>query len=157
MRTKPKFCLLTLPITFKDSKYRASGPVAPAAGLGIISAWLIDCRRTCLLYTSITKNLQANKDMGRTFMKSSQEAIKGVKDGQYYAAVVISPTFSADLASIISDDLQRPQIKYYVNEKKNAIAPKITDKGIEAIREQVNSQFIDTVTTACLLYTSRCV
>ncbi len=96
----------------------------------------------------ITKNLQANKDMGWTFMKSSQEAIKGVKDGQYYAAVVISPTFSADLASIISDDLQRPQIKYYVNEKKNAIAPKITDKGIEAIREQVNSQFIDTVTTA---------
>src|SRR5699024_5339342 len=34
---------------------------------------------------------------------------------------------------------------YYVNEKINAIAPKITDKGASVIVEEISSQFISTV------------
>lgn len=103
---------------------------------------------TINLGEDITQNLKANSDMGWTFLDNTKEAINGVKSGDYYAAVVVSETFSQDLASILTEDLKRPQIKYYVNEKKNAIAPKITDKGIEAIKGEVNSQFIDTVTTS---------
>lgn len=43
-------------------------------------------------------------------------------------------------------DIQRPTIEYYVNEKKNAIAPKITNSGINTVQQQVNETFISTVT-----------
>ncbi|MFR4022033.1 MAG: hypothetical protein ACLTZI_02860 [[Eubacterium] siraeum] len=43
---------------------------------------------------------------------------------------LLSPeNFSESFTSILSGKLTRPQITYTLNEKKNAIAPKITDKG----------------------------
>ena len=50
------------------------------------------------------------------------------------------------MISVATGTITRPEITYYVNEKKNGIAPKITDKGVEAIQTQVNSSFIGTVT-----------
>jgi len=45
------------------------------------------------------------------------------------------------LISILSGDLQTPKLDYYINEKANAIAPKITGTGAAAIQEQINSTF----------------
>lgn len=104
----------------------------------------------------IVDNLKKNTQMCWTFVDKEQ-AENGVVTGEYYASVVIPENFSESFTSILSGKLTRPQITYTLNEKKNAIAPKITDKGAEAIKNQVNESFIDTITTelaGILNYTS---
>lgn len=93
----------------------------------------------------IVTNLKQNTQMGWTFTEE-KEAKDGVESGEYYAAVVIPEDFSTNLTSMVTGELKRPQIEYFVNEKKNAIAPKITDKGISAIQSEVDSSFISVIT-----------
>lgn len=93
----------------------------------------------------IIENLKGNQQIGWRFV-DSEAAIEGVKKGSYYAAVVIPADFSEKMASILSTQVEQPTIKYYLNEKKNAIAPKITDKGVGVIQQQVNSTFISAAT-----------
>ena len=88
----------------------------------------------------IVKNLKENKQLGWTFT-SEKEAIDGVKSGKYYASIIIPEDFSHSLLSILSGDLQTPKLDYYINEKANAIAPKITGTGAAAIQTQINSTF----------------
>src|SRR5699024_11253573 len=47
--------------------------------------------------------------------------------------------------SVITEKPEKAEMEYYVNEKINAIAPKITDKGASVIVEEISSQFISTV------------
>lgn len=94
----------------------------------------------------ITDKLKQNDNMGWTFV-SEDEALKGVENGDYYAAVIIPENFSENLCSLVTGKFNQAEIKYYVNEKKNAIAPKITDKGSSSIEEQVKSTFVETITT----------
>ena len=94
----------------------------------------------------VVENLKTNNQLGWQFV-SKAEAEEGVKVGTYYASVTIPKDFSANMTSILSGELKRPQIIYTLNEKLNAIAPKITDKGAEAIKNSVNQSFIDTITT----------
>lgn len=89
----------------------------------------------------IVQNLKENKDLGWKFT-DKKKAVEGVKSGKYYAAIVIPEDFSASLVSILSGDMKQPQFEYYLNEKKNAIAPKVTDTGASTIQEQVNEEFI---------------
>ena len=70
-----------------------------------------------------------------------EQAIEGVKSGEYYAAIVIPEDFSSSLLSILSGELKTPELEYYINEKANAIAPKITSSGASAIQSQINSTF----------------
>ena len=58
---------------------------------------------------------------------------------------IIPKDFSRDLTSMLTGTFTEPKITYYVNEKKNAIAPKVTDTGAETIEEQVNDTFVATV------------
>lgn len=95
---------------------------------------------------SIIESLAENDQIGWKFT-NTDEAIEGVRSGKYYAAVVIPEDFSEDMSSILRKDITRPQIEYYVNEKKNAIAPKITDKGVGVIQDKVNKTFISQVVT----------
>ena len=64
--------------------------------------------------------------------------------GEYYAAIVIPKDFSEKLTSMLTGDFEQPELTYYVNEKKNAIAPKVTDTGAETIEEQLNETFVAT-------------
>ena len=49
------------------------------------------------------------------------------------------------MMSVFTSDVTHPQIIYYINEKENAIAPKVTEKGASAVQQQVNDTFIETV------------
>lgn len=89
----------------------------------------------------IIDNLKENKDLGWVFT-SRKKAIDGVKSGKYYAAIVIPEDFSSSLVSVLSGSMEQPKFEYYLNEKKNAIAPKITDTGASTIQEQVNESFV---------------
>lgn len=93
----------------------------------------------------VIENLEDNDQMGWQFV-DSKKAIEGTKKGDYYAAVVIPKDFSKKLSSILTDNIESPQIDYYVNEKKNAISPKITDKGVSSIQLQINETFAQLVT-----------
>lgn len=90
---------------------------------------------------SVEKKLRDNSQLGWVFT-DEDTALEGVKSGDYYAAVVIPETFSADLASVFSADIRQPAITFYSNEKKNAIAPKITGSGVSALQQGINDEFV---------------
>lgn len=94
----------------------------------------------------IVEKLAANHQIGWEIKDNADEAMEGVKSGEYYAAILIPADFSEKIASFLTSDIRRPTIEYYVNEKKNAIAPKITDKGVGVVQQEVNKTFISTVT-----------
>lgn len=72
--------------------------------------------------------LRSNDQIKWEFV-SEEEAIDGAKAGRYYAAVVIPSTFSKDMLTFYSDGGEQARITYYSNQKKNVIAPKVTDQG----------------------------
>lgn len=74
-----------------------------------------------------------------------KEALDELEYGNYYAVIIIPEDFSEKLGSVITDIPEKATIDYYVNEKINAIAPKITGKGASVIVEEVGSQFVATV------------
>ncbi|WP_134683735.1 YhgE/Pip domain-containing protein [Brevibacillus migulae] len=89
----------------------------------------------------IIASLKTNKQLGWTFVDEST-ALRGVQHGEYYASITIPEDFSAKIATVLTDEPTKAEILYYVNEKSNAIAPKITSKGASGIIEQVNSNFV---------------
>ena len=91
--------------------------------------------------------LETNQQLGWQFVSESQ-AVEGVHSGKYYAAIVLPEDFSENLIGAVSGGETRPAITYYVNEKKNAIAPKITDSGASTIDKQINSTFVSSVADA---------
>lgn len=99
---------------------------------------------------TVVEALQANNTIGWVFTDNSDETIEGVTAGDYYAALVIPETFSEDMVSFLTGDLEHPQIIYYENGKKNAIAPKITQKAQKTVRQQVNATFISTLAESAM-------
>ena len=93
--------------------------------------------------------LRENTQLNWVFTTKSK-AMKGVKSGEYYAAIVIPEDFSTNLMSVFSSDIKKPEITYYSNAKENAIAPKVTDKGATAVQTQVNEVFIETISDTVL-------
>lgn len=76
-----------------------------------------------------------------------EDAVDGVKSGKYYAAVVIPKDFSEKMFSFLSPDGQAPALEYYVNEKKNAIAPKVVGKEAGSMTDWVKETFTKTLYT----------
>lgn len=89
----------------------------------------------------IVDTLKENDSLGWVFV-SEDKAISGVKSGEYYVAIVIPDNFSESMVSFLSGKIEQPEFDYYLNEKKNAIAPKITDTGANTIQQQVNTEFV---------------
>lgn len=85
----------------------------------------------------VIEELKDNKQMGWQFV-SEEEAYKNVEEGDYYAKLTIPDNFSENLTSILGVDIKKGEIEYTVNEKINAIAPKLTDKGATGVQENVS-------------------
>lgn len=98
----------------------------------------------------VLDELHDNKQLGWQFVDSKKELTEGVKSGKYYAGVYLPKSFSKDLLSFTSGEIKKPQIQYYINEKINAIAPKITDKGASSLQEQISENFIKTASSTLL-------
>ncbi|EPY2277580.1 YhgE/Pip family protein [Clostridium sporogenes] len=92
----------------------------------------------------LVNKLKINKNIGWKFV-NEKEAEKGVKYGKYYASVVIPEDFSYKILSITRDKQVKPTLIYSVNEKSNAVAPKITSKGITTVQSEVTKTFVKTV------------
>lgn len=96
----------------------------------------------------VVEALKTNDTIGWVFEDNSDDVIESVRSGEYYAALIMPEDFSSDMISFLSDTITHPQILYYCNQKKNAIAPKITDKAKTAVKEQVNETFISTIASS---------
>lgn len=92
------------------------------------------------LGSQVVSNLKKNVQLGWQFV-DSRTALRGVRSGKYYAAIVIPADFSSSILSILNGRIHRPQIICYSNEKKNAIAPKVTDTGASTIQLKINQTF----------------
>ncbi|MVP01656.1 YhgE/Pip domain-containing protein [Paenibacillus lutrae] len=89
----------------------------------------------------IVTSLKKNHKIGWTFV-DQEAALRGVEHGDYYASLVIPADFSAKIATVLTDDPQKAEILYTVNEKINAVAPKITSKGASSVIEEVSGNFV---------------
>ncbi|HAM14936.1 MAG TPA: YhgE/Pip domain-containing protein [Eggerthellaceae bacterium] len=93
----------------------------------------------------VVKGLRENDQMNWVFT-DQDDAVDGARSGRYYAAIVIPESFSRDMMSFYSDDVEHASIVYYSNEKKNAVAPKVTDQGADRIARTINESFTETLT-----------
>ena len=71
--------------------------------------------------------------------------VNGVKNGKYYAVLIIPTNFSQQLLSIQTSNPQQAQIQYIVNDKTNPIAPRLTNTGVDTIQSQINGEIVKTV------------
>lgn len=94
---------------------------------------------------SIVDTLKTESTIGWTFEDSSRDAINGVYSGKYYAAVIIPEEFTEGVVGIVDGKLDGGKIQFYENEKKNAVATKITSKAQTALKNQINSEVFGTI------------
>ena len=92
---------------------------------------------------SLITNLKGNKNLDWQFVSSKQQAENGVKVGDFYASIVIPKSFSSDITSITRGELKKATIEYTVNEKINAISPKITNSGASALANTIGKNFVE--------------
>ena len=104
------------------------------------------------LGNNIIEGLKDNDLMGWQFV-SEDEANNNLEQGKYYASITIPEEFSKDMTSLITSNIKKGEIIYAVNEKINAIAPKLTSKGASGVQENVNKTLIETVSKALLTIT----
>lgn len=97
----------------------------------------------------LVTSLKHNEKLGWTFVDRA-ESSRGVQTGEYYASLLIPGDFSSKITGIVDGKLERPEVIYTVNEKVNAIAPKITGSGVSAITTQINESFTEAVSEAVL-------
>lgn len=118
---------LTVAVANADTGYKSDlVPMKVNAGEQVVSA------------------LRANKQLNWE-VTSPAQALEGTKSGKYYAAIVIPEGFSKNMLSFFSSSAQSTQLNYYINEKRNGIAPKIAGAGAQAVSTQVNAVFTETV------------
>ena len=92
----------------------------------------------------VVSALGTNEDINWVFT-NSEDAIEGTKSGEYYAALVIPEDFSREMLTFYEGDADPAEIIYYVNEKKNAISPNITNVVADTVSYEVNAVFVETI------------
>ncbi|NOV01699.1 YhgE/Pip domain-containing protein [Paenibacillus planticolens] len=97
----------------------------------------------------VVDSLKNNHTLGWTFV-DNETALRGVERGDYYASLIIPEDFSRKITSIVDGTMEKPEILYTVNEKINAVAPKITSKGASSVTQQISENFIKTVSSSIL-------
>lgn len=94
----------------------------------------------------IVDNMKKNPALDWQFV-DSEEAERGLKAGKYFAIMEIPREFTNDMLSVTKTGVKKAAIEYKVNEKINAIAPKITDKGAEALKDVITKNLVETIST----------
>lgn len=92
----------------------------------------------------VVEKLQENTQLGWTFV-DEDDGLEGVKSGKYYATIVLPSDFTSSLADVLDGNTDKAHLEYYVNEKVNAVSPKVTDTGASTIENQINDTFAGTV------------
>lgn len=92
----------------------------------------------------LISTLKTNDKMGWIFCEDADQSLKMLENSDIYASIIIPEDFSRRMTTIIDPKPMKPSIEYYVNEKSNAIAPKMTDSVANLLQKQVTSSIIET-------------
>ena len=99
------------------------------------------------LGAQVVAQLHDDDQLGWDFTDRDQ-AMEAVEAGRAYAAFVIPEDFSADVATLLTDDPTLPQLESYVNEKMGPVSPKITDTGASTLDTTINDAFVSRASEA---------
>ena len=89
-----------------------------------------------------------NENINYIPVGSAKEAVDGVAQGKYYAAIIFEDGFTYAMnhyEEAIGDE--KPYITYCSNIKKNAIAPKITDTAADNMLRDINYAYVKAMMT----------
>ena len=96
------------------------------------------------IWNEIVEELKQDDNIWWVFI-DEEVATEWTRLWNYYANIVIETWFSEHFVTFLDEIPQKPQLIYTVNEKVNAIAPKITDVWTSTIKENIERKFIRTV------------
>lgn len=111
------------------------------------TGYQMDDGTTVNMGDSVIESLKENDKIGWVFTDTKDAALEGVYSGEYYAAVIISSDFTYSMYNVFREDFKGSTISYYENEKKNAVATKITDSAVSTLKQSINEQFIEVLTS----------
>ena len=90
----------------------------------------------------IFEELKESTSIGWQFPDTADEAIEGVRSGEYYAAIVFEDNFTSNMynfeQALSGEDVP---LTYYENAKKNAVASKITETAASTLQEKINTKY----------------
>lgn len=94
---------------------------------------------------ALIEELKKDKNLSWTEMREA-EAIKRLKDGDLFMAIVIPDDFSENSANLLEAGGRKMSIKYYTNEGHNYIAKKITDSAskeiVKSITQSIGEKYV---------------
>lgn len=98
----------------------------------------------------VIEEIKKNDELAWQFPDSNSEMIEGVKSGEYYGSIYLPADFSQKLTGIVKGEYDKPELEYRVNEKINAIAPKMTEAGLEGLEGSITEGFNKVVSDVTL-------
>lgn len=93
----------------------------------------------------LISEIEDDEHFGYVFLDDADEAVEDLYAGKYYAAIIIEPDFTYNMYNFLNTDMYQPTIKFYQNEKTNAIAVKIVEAAGDEVKAIVNEKYISTV------------
>jgi len=93
---------------------------------------------------TLVDELKNNTNFNWQFV-DKKTALNGVKNGDYYAALIIPGNFSEQLLSIETSTPNQAKIEYIVNDKLNPVAPRLTGAGADAVQTKINNEVVKTI------------
>ncbi len=73
----------------------------------------------------VVEELKENTKIGWVFLEDSDAALEGVRNGDYYAAVIISDSFTYSMYNVFKENFKNPTITYYENENGMRLQPRL--------------------------------
>ena len=94
----------------------------------------------------VFEDLKTSDKIGWQFPDTAEEAIEGVRSGRYYAAVIFEDNFTYNMYHFEQALLDgKAPLTYYENQKRNAIAPKITETAATTLQQSIKTKYLETV------------
>lgn len=91
----------------------------------------------------VLDDLRESTSINWVVVDSQDEAVEGVRAGDYYAAVVIGEDFTYNMYNMLTQWTGKPTITYYENDKKNAVATKITDTAASNLKQSITENYLE--------------
>lgn len=94
---------------------------------------------------ALIDEIKDDENFGFVFLNDADKAVKDLYAGKYYAAIIIEPDFTYNMYNFLNTDMYKPTIKFYQNEKTNAVAVKVVEAAGDKVKKIVNEKYISTV------------
>lgn len=150
------FSLAVIPMIFSSFNVLASwDPFGNTDNLEIAVASTDEGYNTDLIQMEINLGDQVLSQLARNdqiewVITNRDDAVEGTRSGDYYAAIVLPPTFSTELMTFYTEGSEPAELDLYTNEKLNALTPVVASQGAQGVTSQINDAFTQVVTNVGL-------